>query len=153
MSDLIKPYGYIVAIFAVTFAVTTLGLRLILSGGTCFKLSPNLLPATSSSETFKSTDAGIDHRVTSDTALRMLEKAEALEQKTLYKKAEAMYIRALADESLESHDPVRINILTAYAKLLLKLGRKGEADLIFERAKSILVRRRLDKHPDRAHLS
>ena len=89
-----------------------------------------------------------------EKAAVLLDETKRLERQGLYQEAESNYKKILLDQNIfEAHDPLRILVLESYANLLVKLRRPQEAHLMFQRAKQIPVRRKIDRHPDKAHIS
>lgn len=147
---MLRKHRYVLLIFVATFGLCYLCLILInplrkpervrLVSAVKQTSRPNLLHE-------RSLDPA--HPVT-----RLLTEAIKLQDQGRSDEAETIYKKILADETLlESHDPMRVIVLQSYAKLLVRLGRTEEANLIIQRSKEIPVRRKIDKHPDRAHIS
>jgi tetratricopeptide (TPR) repeat protein len=98
----------------------------------------------------------LDNKVQADPesiAASLLNLAESYERKQNFLQAETHYKRLLSHQLVEAHDPVRLIILRRYAALLGKLKREQEARRFLEEAESISIRRKIDRHPPRAHVS
>lgn len=153
--NFLKKHSFILITSAVSFVLVYLFLLFFNSNGgiepTKASARPaHLLVSAANKDRIESEITAVGN----SSILQELANAAAFEHRQSFDQAESIYKQLLSNEQiLEAHDPLRVIVLERYGKLLMRLGRLTESEAMFAESKRVSIRRKIDRHPARAHIS